>query len=86
MLSWVIAVAYNEPALLTKQCRPAKSQPVYPQTGLCRFSVPLLLNPLMRFVYMRHRTYRPYYPAHSTPFRKNGRLQFRRYRQPGKKK
>jgi hypothetical protein len=30
-------------------------------------------DPLMRFVYMRHRTYRPYYPAHSTPFRKNGR-------------
>ena len=43
-------------------------------------------DPLMRFVYMRHRTYRPYYPAHSTPFRKNGRQQFRRYRQPGKKK
>jgi hypothetical protein len=43
------------------------------------------IDPLMRFVYMRHRTYRPYYPAHSTPFRKNGRLQFRRYRQPGKK-
>jgi type IV secretion system protein VirB3 len=32
-------------------------------------------DPLMRFVYMRHRTYRPYYPAHSTPFRKNGQMQ-----------
>jgi hypothetical protein len=42
-------------------------------------------DPLMRFVYMRHRTYRPYYPAHSTPFRKNGRCSFRRNRQPGKK-
>jgi len=28
-------------------------------------------DPLMRFVYLRHRRYRTYYPARSTPFRSN---------------
>lgn len=30
-------------------------------------------DPLMRFVYLRHRRYRAYYPARSTPFRRNSR-------------
>ncbi|MEG2140422.1 MAG: conjugal transfer protein TrbD [Bilophila sp.] len=29
-------------------------------------------DPQMRFVYLRHRQYRRYYPARSTPFRVNG--------------
>jgi type IV secretory pathway TrbD component len=28
-------------------------------------------DPKMRFVYIRHRQYRKYYPAHATPFRIN---------------
>ena len=30
-------------------------------------------DPHMRFVYLRHRRYKRYYPARSTPFHKNGR-------------
>jgi type IV secretion system protein VirB3 len=30
-------------------------------------------DPLMRFVYLRHRGYQVYYPARSTPFRSNFR-------------
>ena len=30
-------------------------------------------DPRMRHVYMRHRRYKAYYPAHSTPFRDNAR-------------
>lgn len=30
-------------------------------------------DPLMRFVYLRHRRYQVYYPARSTPFRVNYR-------------
>lgn len=37
-------------------------------------------DPKLRHVYLRHRSYRRYYPARSTPFRRNGRLQARRYR------
>ena len=37
-------------------------------------------DPKMRHVYLRHRTYRAYYPARSTPFRDNGSLQGNRYR------
>ena len=28
-------------------------------------------DPLMRFIYLRHRRYKRYYPARSTPFRRN---------------
>ena len=43
-------------------------------------------DPLLRGVYLRHRSYKAYYAAHSTPFRENKASQRRRYRQPGKKK
>jgi type IV secretory pathway TrbD component len=36
-------------------------------------------DPKMRFVYMRHRRYKPYYPARSTPFRENTTSQGRQY-------
>ena len=37
-------------------------------------------DPQMRFVYMRHRRYRSYYPARSTPFRTNSSSQGRQYK------
>lgn len=37
-------------------------------------------DPKLRFVYLRHRRYKPYYPAHSTPFRLNPKSQGRQYR------
>lgn len=37
-------------------------------------------DPQMRPVYMRHRRYRPYYPARSTPFRTNTTSQGRQYK------
>jgi type IV secretion system protein VirB3 len=37
-------------------------------------------DPKMRFVYLRHRRYKPYYPARSTPFRLNTASQATRYR------
>jgi type IV secretion system protein TrbD len=37
-------------------------------------------DPRMRAVYLRHRLYRRYYPARSTPFRENTPQQARRYR------
>jgi type IV secretion system protein VirB3 len=37
-------------------------------------------DPLMRMVYMRHRIYRAYYPARSTPYRINTPAQARQYR------
>lgn len=36
-------------------------------------------DPKMRWVYLRHRRYQRYYPAHSTPFRNNPGSQARRY-------
>jgi type IV secretory pathway TrbD component len=36
-------------------------------------------DPKLRFVYMRHRKYKPYYPARSTPFRANPRSQGKQY-------
>ena len=33
-------------------------------------------DPKMRAVYMRHRRYKPYYPARSTPFRENKGRQY----------
>ncbi|WP_029625481.1 conjugal transfer protein TrbD [Sphingomonas sp. PAMC 26605] len=43
-------------------------------------------DPLLRGVYLRHRAYRGYYAARSTPFRLNSRSQRKRYSEPGKKK
>lgn len=37
-------------------------------------------DPLMRKVYIRHRKYKPYYPARSTPFRVNTSSQGRQYK------
>jgi type IV secretion system protein VirB3 len=37
-------------------------------------------DPRLRFVYMRHRRYKPYYPARSTPFRVNASGQGRQYK------
>lgn len=37
-------------------------------------------DPLLRHVYLRHRRYRTYYPARSTPFRENPPSQGRQYR------
>lgn len=37
-------------------------------------------DPRMRHVYLRQLKYGDYYPARSTPFRKNTRLQGKRYR------
>jgi type IV secretion system protein TrbD len=36
-------------------------------------------DPQLRHVYMRHRRYKPYYPARSTPFRENTRTQGKQY-------
>ena len=36
-------------------------------------------DPKMRFVYIRHRRYKPYYPARSTPFRENTTSQGKQY-------
>lgn len=36
-------------------------------------------DPMMRQVYLRQRRYKPYYPARSTPFRVNTRLQGKQY-------
>lgn len=37
-------------------------------------------DPNMRRVYLRHRLYKGYYPARSTPFRENTARQARQYR------
>jgi type IV secretion system protein VirB3 len=37
-------------------------------------------DPRLRSVYLRHRKYRPYYPARSTPFRLNTMSQGRQYK------
>lgn len=37
-------------------------------------------DPKLRHVYLRHRRYRNYYPARSTPFRDNSPIQGSRYR------
>jgi len=36
-------------------------------------------DPKLRFVYLRHRKYEPYYPARSTPFRLNPNSQGKQY-------
>jgi type IV secretory pathway TrbD component len=45
---------------------------------LCRLMAKA--DPRLRSVYMRHRKYRPYYPARSTPFRVNTRSQGKQYK------
>lgn len=37
-------------------------------------------DPMMRPIYMRHRRYAKFYPARSTPFRKNTNSQGRQYK------
>lgn len=37
-------------------------------------------DPKIRFVYLKHRTYKSYYPARSTPIRDNTNSQERHYR------
>lgn len=37
-------------------------------------------DPKLRFVYWRHRKYKPYYAARSTPFRSNTASQGRQYK------
>lgn len=37
-------------------------------------------DPKLRHVYLRHRLYRDYYPARSTPFRENTARQGKQYR------
>lgn len=37
-------------------------------------------DPKLRFVYLRQRRYRPYYPARSTPFRVNTHIQEGQYK------
>lgn len=45
---------------------------------LCRLMAKA--DPKLRHVYLRHRRYKAYYPARSTPFRVNTRSQGRQYR------
>jgi len=44
------------------------------------FRVMAKSDPKMRQVYLRHRRYKSYYPARSTPFRKNTRSQGNQYK------
>jgi type IV secretion system protein VirB3 len=39
-------------------------------------------DPKLRFVYLRHRIYRAFYPARATPFHVPGEKQERQYREP----
>lgn len=45
---------------------------------LCRLMAKA--DPKLRFVYLRHRKYKAYYAAHSTPFRLNPDSQGKQYR------
>ena len=47
--------------------------------ALYAFRLMAKADPKMRFVYIRHRRYKPYYPARSTPFRENTTSQGRQY-------
>lgn len=37
-------------------------------------------DPLMRFVYLRNRRYKPFYPPRATPFRENSTSQGKQYK------
>lgn len=44
------------------------------------FRIMAKADPKMRFVYLRQRRYKSYYPPRSTPFRTNGPAEERQYR------
>lgn len=48
--------------------------------SLYMFRLMAKADPKMRFIYLRHRCYRPYYAARSTPFRENPNSQGKQYR------
>ncbi|MDD2739660.1 MAG: conjugal transfer protein TrbD [Methylomonas lenta] len=48
--------------------------------ALYTFRIMAKADPKMRFVYLRHRRYKPYYPARSTPFRINTTSQGNQYK------
>ena len=48
--------------------------------ALFAFRLMAKADPKMRFVYMRHRRYKPYYAARSTPFRLNTASQGEQYK------
>ena len=48
--------------------------------SLYMFRLMAKADPKMRFIYLRHRRYRPYYAARSTPFRENPNSQGKQYR------
>lgn len=48
--------------------------------ALYAFRIMAKADPKMRFVYMRQRRYKTYYPARSTPFRENTRSQGKQYK------
>ncbi len=49
-------------------------------TSLFVFRLMAKFDPKLRKVYLRHRLYSHYYPARSTPYRVNTKLQGRQYR------
>jgi len=44
------------------------------------FRIMAKADPKLRFVYLRHRRYKEYYPARSTPYRKNTSSQGKQYK------
>lgn len=48
--------------------------------SLFLFRIMAKADPKMRFVYLRHRRYKSYYPARSTPFRVNTTSQGNQYK------
>jgi len=48
--------------------------------SLYAFRLMAKADPKMRFVYLRQRLYKKYYPPRSTPFRTNGPAEERQYR------
>lgn len=48
--------------------------------SLSIFRIMAKADPKMRFVYLRHRRYKRYYPARSTPFRDNTKSQGKQYK------
>lgn len=48
--------------------------------ALFAFRIMAKSDPMMRHVYLRHRRYKAYYPARSTPFRENTSSQGNQYK------
>lgn len=48
--------------------------------ALYAFRVMAKADPMMRHIYLRHRRYKAYYPARSTPFRENTSSQGNQYK------